>query len=729
VTFNLDGTLNKTGDLTRPWLLNNVATEGPLVGTKNTDGNDVLFGDYGNDWITGGTGKDTLWGGWGNDLLNADDTLLTNGGLNDVPDTDTSYEDRVVGGAGLDVLIGNTGGDRLIDWVGEFNSFLVPFAPFGLGTVSRQVQPGLFDFLYALAKAQGADPTLVQETGAASASRNGEPFGEIGLVTQQDPMWQDQTGGPRDPQPGNTPGGKRDVLRSADFNTTSTMDGFFVDSGSFSVSSGSLAVTAAGLGGDAAAVYDVDGYLPVYYEVAASIKVTKPTGGWRANAFMIFDYFSKTDFKFAGIDVSTNKLVIGHRTASGWIYDAQATPRSFKSDTYYDLVLAVNGTAVTLSVNGTMALSYTFAPRLIAGQLVGLNKGMTGMGSNNSRGVFDNVQVRVLAPQVTFDQTIDLRASTGSLGVPLAGTWTSTSNGFTGVALAGAQALVPFSFGSVTRLASTAWVNLQTTVTTSGIAGLAFDIYGSGDFKFAVIDVAGQRLLLGHLEARRGWTVDASVAFTLSAGTAYTLEVVLKGASVSLSVNGAFGLSFGYNAGVSDGALGLLGRAAPALFTSMRVRTDDSVFLTTSTATTASYLTAASAGPATGSAQRQPSARTLDRAWSGALTYWQDLGYDTSALASVTITFADLPGTVLASASGSGIVLDIDAAGWGWSTTTRYAVPARADLVTVLIHEIGHLLGFEHTDDGVMAPVLATGAATWLAAGVLAGRRHPASRR
>ena len=51
------------------------------------------------------------------------------------------YEDRAFGGAGRDVLIGNTGGDRLIDWTGEFNSYIVPFAPFGIATVSRQVPP------------------------------------------------------------------------------------------------------------------------------------------------------------------------------------------------------------------------------------------------------------------------------------------------------------------------------------------------------------------------------------------------------------------------------------------------------------------------------------------------------------------------------------------------------------------------------------------------------------
>ena len=118
--------------------------------------------------------------------MNADDVLSTgcaydaNGGkcsspldtwLNDAPDTHPTYEDRVFGGAGLDILIGNTGGDRLIDWIGEFNSYIVPFAPFGIATVSRQVPPALFEFLYALSKAQGADPTRAADNNASSTRR------------------------------------------------------------------------------------------------------------------------------------------------------------------------------------------------------------------------------------------------------------------------------------------------------------------------------------------------------------------------------------------------------------------------------------------------------------------------------------------------------------------------------------------------------------------------------
>ena len=115
--------------------------------------------------------------------MNADDVLTTGcvttgtaasaarrptRGPNDTPDTHPTYEDRVYGGAGLDILIGNTGGDRLIDWVGEFNSYIVPFAPFGIATVSRQVPPALYEFLYALSQAQGADPTRAADDNASA---------------------------------------------------------------------------------------------------------------------------------------------------------------------------------------------------------------------------------------------------------------------------------------------------------------------------------------------------------------------------------------------------------------------------------------------------------------------------------------------------------------------------------------------------------------------------------
>ena len=198
--------------------------------TVKSDGNDAIFGDLGNDWLVGGTGRDDLFAGYGNDLLNADDQLGTNGGLNDVPDTHPSYEDRAYGGAGRDVLIANTGGDRLIDWVGEFNSYLVPFAPFGMATVSRTLQPQLAEFLYALSRVDGVDMTRQPDTGNLPLFRNGEPDGELGVVRQQDFDWHDQTGGPSDPQAGNIPGGQRDVLRSASFNDA-TLSGFAVDSG------------------------------------------------------------------------------------------------------------------------------------------------------------------------------------------------------------------------------------------------------------------------------------------------------------------------------------------------------------------------------------------------------------------------------------------------------------------------------------------------------------------
>jgi Ca2+-binding RTX toxin-like protein len=180
------------------FLFNFEATD--AAGNKIDDGKDNIFGDLGNDWLVGGTLNDRLFGGLGDDVLNADDNHDTNGGKNNAPDAPEFADgDFAFGGGGLDVMIANTGNDRLFDWNGEFNTYVVPFSPFGEPTVVRAPSPQIFEFLLALGKASGADRTLA------------EPNGELGLVTQKDPQWQNQQGSPRDPQPGNLPGVQRDT--------------------------------------------------------------------------------------------------------------------------------------------------------------------------------------------------------------------------------------------------------------------------------------------------------------------------------------------------------------------------------------------------------------------------------------------------------------------------------------------------------------------------------------
>jgi hypothetical protein len=174
-----------------------------------TDGDDHLFADLGNDWANGGTGRDVVYGGWGDDMMNMDDVPTSNNGLNNVNDTNPSWEDLTFGGAGRDVIIMNTNGDRGFDWTGEFNTFRTPYSQFGAVSVSRFLIPMLPEFLYALSKSNGADQTLAAKYG--NPARNGEPFGEMGLVLQPDAAWQDQSGSPRDPQGGNLPGGNVDV--------------------------------------------------------------------------------------------------------------------------------------------------------------------------------------------------------------------------------------------------------------------------------------------------------------------------------------------------------------------------------------------------------------------------------------------------------------------------------------------------------------------------------------
>ncbi len=89
-------------------------------------------------------------------------------------------------------------------------------------------------------------------------------------------------------------------------------------------------------------------------------------------------------------------------------------------------------------------------------------------------------------------------------------------------------------------------------------------------------------------------------------------------------------------------------------------------------------------------------------------------------LADVSVKIADLPGNLLGEEIGKTILIDRDAAGYGWfidptpqddpeftqlasnvlAARPQTAADRRADLLTTVMHELGHELGYADDDAG-----------------------------
>ena len=100
-----------------------------------------------------------------------------------------------------------------------------------------------------------------------------------------------------------------------------------------------------------------------------------------------------------------------------------------------------------------------------------------------------------------------------------------------------------------------------------------------------------------------------------------------------------------------------------------------------------------------------PDAAGLDALRDAAVQRWTDAGLapaEAALLRSVTITSTDLPDGMLGGATSVGILIDQDANGQGWFVDAtpwedgefvQGRAPAGVDLLTVVLHELGHMLG------------------------------------
>jgi hypothetical protein len=113
-------------------------------------------------------------------------------------------------------------------------------------------------------------------------------------------------------------------------------------------------------------------------------------------AGFVFDRYSDTDFKFAAIDLATKQVLIGHRTAGGWVVDAAVSNTSLSATREYLFGVSLRGSTVSVTLNGQAAVGFAFNGVAVDGRF--------GLFSKGASASFNWVTVRTNDPSVPTTQ-------------------------------------------------------------------------------------------------------------------------------------------------------------------------------------------------------------------------------------------------------------------------------------------------------------------------------------
>ena len=396
-------------------------------------------------------------------------------------------------------------------------------------------------------------------------------------------------------------------------------------------------------------------------------------------------------------------------------------------------MVAVNGMNVTVVVDGSEYFTHTYEARVDAdGWVYGINDGMIGLGSDNSRGTFDNLSVQVLPPEYTLEVTEDFEDSLVEfLTIPVEGTWQMVSGAYQGTPEFSGRAISLIDLGTTDSLQANSVLDIDAIINSEATSGIVFDYYNAEDFKYAGLSANSDQLIIGHYVDGK-WFVDAASELNIDDATDYQLALSLKGTTVDVSLkeegadNWQAIVGYVFNAVTVDGQFGLLAKDGIASFDSVTVKTDDPAFRDVAEALMAANASVDSSAASLADDMLAPIV-------SEAIARWRESGLvDADTLQrfqQLTFNVTDLDGLMLARTDNNNVQIDSDAAGHGWfvdatpaddaefassGSSTMFATAEsdaidNMDLLSAVMHELGHVAGYEHTDQGIMDSELSAG--------------------